>query len=133
MVWNPFHDGFLAVAGLSGHACSRVCGACFGLCCAVKDALAVESGVRVVRDACQRQLGTADKEAQADGLTAEQFQAACEDLSKEKGFRNFKELAEDKGLAAAVYSRYMDRTTTENQIDRKCVSWFHSSTPMLCS
>lgn len=84
---------------------------------AVKDALAVESSVRVVRDAYQRQLAAADKETQAGGLTAEQFQAACKELSNEKGFRNFKELAEDNGMSAAVYSRYylVNRSTPEQK------------------
>ena len=74
------------------------------LCRAVKDALAVESQVNVVRDACLRHFGQGGVDV-GDGLTAAQFQAACLDLSKEKDFENFRELAEDKGLAAAVYSR----------------------------
>ncbi|CAM9752482.1 unnamed protein product, partial [Laminaria digitata] len=76
---------------------------CGGFLFAVKDALAVESQVNVVRDACLRHFGQGGVDV-GDGLTAAQFQAACLDLAKEKDFENFSELAEDKGLAAAVYS-----------------------------
>lgn len=76
--------------------------------CSVKDALAVESDIRVVHDACQQQFDASrGKGTEADGLSVEQFQAACEHLANVKGFENFRELAEDKGLAAAVYSRSM--------------------------
>lgn len=66
--------------------------------------MAVESQVNVVRDACLRHFGQGGVDV-GDGLTAAQFQAACSDLAKEKDFENFSELAGDKGLAAAVYSR----------------------------
>lgn len=69
----------------------------------VKDALAVASDVNVVKDACLRHFGQGAKVE--DGLTEAQFKSACADLANEKGFGNFRELAEDKGLAAAVYSR----------------------------
>lgn len=69
----------------------------------VKDALAVASDVNVVKDACLRHFGQGAKVE--DGLTEAQFMSACADLADEKGFGNFGELAEDKGLAAAVYSR----------------------------
>ena len=72
--------------------------------CSVKDALAVESQVNVVRDACLRHFGQGGVD-KGDGLTAAQFQAACLDLAEEKDFENFRELAEDRGLSEAVYSR----------------------------
>lgn len=75
------------------------------VCFAVKDALALASDVRVVRDACLRHFGQEGGTQAADGLTETQFQAACVDLANEKAFGNFSELAENKGLAAAVYSR----------------------------
>lgn len=75
------------------------------VCFAVKDALALASDVWVVRDACLRHFGQEGGTQAADGLTETQFQAACVDLANEKAFGNFRELAENKGLAAAVYSR----------------------------
>lgn len=59
----------------------------------------------MVKDACLRHFGQGGANA-GDGLTATQFQAACADLASKKEFGNFKELAENKGLAGAVYSRY---------------------------
>lgn len=66
--------------------------------------MAVESDVLMVRDACLRHFGEGDVNAN-DGLSREQFHAACVDLATLEGFSHFKELAEDDGLAAAVYSR----------------------------
>lgn len=64
----------------------------------------MESDVRMVSDAFRRHMGQGGK-AGEEGLTEAQFQAACVDLARQKGFSHFKELAGDDGLAAAVYSR----------------------------
>ncbi|CAM9361413.1 unnamed protein product [Scytosiphon promiscuus] len=92
---------------------------CGGFLFPVKDALAVETHVNVVRDACLRHAGRrvthgegrgngggdADVDGSEDGgLTPEQFQAACEDLAKNDDFAEFKKLAENEGLASAVFS-----------------------------
>lgn len=81
-------------------------------CIAVKDALAVETHVNVVRDACLRHAGRGswaggdgDGDVMDHGLTAAQFQAACADLAKEEDFGDFKKLADNEGLSSAVYSR----------------------------
>lgn len=88
-------------------------------CSPVKDALAVETHVNVVRDACLRHAGRGSGEGQEGGggdgdcggdvqdhgLTVAQFQVACADLAKEEDFGEFKKLADNEGLSSAVYSR----------------------------
>eukprot|EP00903_Cladosiphon_okamuranus_P018042 g16603.t1 len=93
---------------------------CGGFLFPVKDALAVETHVNVVRDACLRHTGRGsgegqegggggddgdyDRDVQDQGLTVDQFQAACADLAKEEDFGEFKKLADNEGLSSAVYS-----------------------------
>ncbi|CAN0367543.1 unnamed protein product [Ectocarpus sp. 12 AP-2014] len=78
---------------------------CGGFLFQVKDALAVETHVKVVRDACLRHAGRGSGGgAEDDGLTAAQFQAACADLAKEDDFAEFQKLADNDGLSSAVYS-----------------------------
>ncbi|CAM9197640.1 unnamed protein product [Pylaiella littoralis] len=107
-----------------------VSGPCGGFLFPVKDALAVETHVNVVRDACLRHAtpsssssggGSGDgvrsgqeqeqetkeqRGAAEEGrvLTVAQFQAACADLAGDEEFGEFKKLAENDGLSSAVFS-----------------------------
>ena len=111
----------LPTARLASQQCSRSLHSLSNYRFPVKDALAVETHVNVVRDACLRHAGRGggagqegggsdgggDGDVHDHGLTAAQFQAACADLAKEDDFMEFRKLADSEGLSSAVYSRLL--------------------------
>ncbi|CAN0391030.1 unnamed protein product, partial [Hapterophycus canaliculatus] len=69
----------------------------------VRDACLRHAGRRVVVGG-QERGGSGVAAPEDGGLTAEQFQAACEDLAKQADFGEFQKLADNDGLSSAVFS-----------------------------